>query len=82
MAAFGGELFTREQMQGWLNHNLEHQAHYGYGLFSVIRKSDGLLITVLSSFDRGHDSRLRPKISPSMWMYRKLFARDANRTGR
>jgi [ribosomal protein S5]-alanine N-acetyltransferase len=44
MAAFGGELFTREQMQGWLNRNLEHQAEYGYGLFSVIRKSDGLLI--------------------------------------
>ena len=44
MASFGGELFTREQMQGWLNRNLAHQADYGYGLFSVIRKSDGLLI--------------------------------------
>ena len=44
MASFGGELFTREQMQGWLNRNLAHQAEYGYGLFSVIRKSDGLLI--------------------------------------
>ncbi len=38
MAAFDGEVFTREQMQGWLNRNLEHQAEYGYGLFSVIRK--------------------------------------------
>ena len=44
MASFGGELFTREMMQGWLNRNLAHQAEYGYGLFSVIRKSDGLLI--------------------------------------
>jgi len=44
MASFGGELFIREQMQGWLNRNLAHQAEHGYGLFSVIRKSDGLLI--------------------------------------
>jgi RimJ/RimL family protein N-acetyltransferase len=44
MAAFGGELFTREQMQSWLNRNLEHQAEYGYGLFSVIHKCDGRLI--------------------------------------
>ena len=44
MAAFGGELFTPAQMQGWLDRNLGHQAEYGYGLFSVIRKADGLLI--------------------------------------
>jgi [ribosomal protein S5]-alanine N-acetyltransferase len=44
MASFGGELFTREQMQGWLNRNLEHQAEYGHGLFSVIRNCDGRLI--------------------------------------
>lgn len=44
MAAFGGELFTPAQMQAWLNRNLEHQARFGYGLFSVIRKADRLLI--------------------------------------
>ena len=44
MASFGGELFTPAQMQAWLNRNLEHQAEFGYGLFSVIRKADGLLI--------------------------------------
>jgi RimJ/RimL family protein N-acetyltransferase len=44
MASFGGELFTPAQMQGWLDRNLAHQAEHGYGLFSVIRKADGLLI--------------------------------------
>ena len=44
MAAFDGEVFTRERMQGWLNRNLEHQAEYGHGLFSVIRNCDGRLI--------------------------------------
>ncbi len=44
MASFGGERFTRAQMHGWLDRNLAHQAEHGYGLFSVIRKADGLLI--------------------------------------
>ena len=44
MASFGGELFTPTQMQGWLDRNLEHQAQFGYGLFSVIHKADGRLI--------------------------------------
>lgn len=44
MASFGGELFTREQMQRWLQRNLDHQAQYGYGLYSVILKSNGELI--------------------------------------
>jgi [ribosomal protein S5]-alanine N-acetyltransferase len=44
MASFGGELFTGTQMQSWLNRNLEHQTEFGYGLFSVIRKADDLLI--------------------------------------
>jgi RimJ/RimL family protein N-acetyltransferase len=44
MASFGGELFTRAQMQGWLDRNLAHQAEHGYGLFSVMRRADGLLI--------------------------------------
>jgi RimJ/RimL family protein N-acetyltransferase len=44
MASFGGEIFTPAQMQGWLDRNLAHQAEHGYGLFSVIRRADGLLI--------------------------------------
>ena len=44
MASFGGELFTSAQMQSWLDRSLEHQAQFGYGLFSVCRKTDGRLI--------------------------------------
>jgi RimJ/RimL family protein N-acetyltransferase len=44
MASFGGELFTREQMQRWLDRNLEHQDRFGYGLFSVLLKERGELI--------------------------------------
>lgn len=44
VASFGGELFTPEQMRGWLQRNLNHQTEFGYGLFSVIRKADGKLI--------------------------------------
>jgi RimJ/RimL family protein N-acetyltransferase len=44
MASFDSEPFTPAQMQGWLNRNLEHEEQFGYGLFSVVRKADGLLI--------------------------------------
>ncbi len=44
MASFGVEPLTCEQMQGWLERNLQHQAEFGYGLFSIIVKSSGLLI--------------------------------------
>ena len=44
MASFGGELFTRADMQRWLERNLQHQAEFGYGLFSIIEKQSGLLI--------------------------------------
>lgn len=44
MASFGGELFTPAQMHAWLDRNLDHQNQFGYGLFSVIRKTDGRLI--------------------------------------
>ncbi len=44
MASFGGELFSRDQMQHWLQRNLDHQAEYGYGLFSIIHKASGSLI--------------------------------------
>jgi len=44
MAAFNHPLFTREQMQRWLQRNLNHQNEFGYGLFSVLLKQTGELI--------------------------------------
>jgi RimJ/RimL family protein N-acetyltransferase len=44
MASFGGEIFSRAQMESWLKRNLDHQNEYGYGLFSVIHKESGTLI--------------------------------------
>ena len=44
MASFGVAPFTREQMERWVQRNLEHQVQFGYGLFSVILKSSGMLI--------------------------------------
>ncbi len=44
MAAFSHPPFTREQMQRWLQRNLDHQNQFGYGLFSVILKESGELI--------------------------------------
>lgn len=44
MASFGGDLFSREQMERWLQRNLEHQNEFGYGLFSVILKETETLI--------------------------------------
>jgi [ribosomal protein S5]-alanine N-acetyltransferase len=44
MAAFNHPLFTLQQMQRWLQRNLDHQTKFGYGLFSVILKETGELI--------------------------------------
>ncbi len=44
MAAFHHPPFTHEQMQRWLQRNLDHQNQFGYGLFSVILKETGELI--------------------------------------
>ncbi len=44
MAAFESAPFDRLQMAHWLQRNLDHQAQYGYGLFSVILKANRLLI--------------------------------------
>jgi RimJ/RimL family protein N-acetyltransferase len=44
MAAFNHPPFTREQMQRWLQRNLDHQDQFGYGLFSVLLKESGELI--------------------------------------
>ena len=44
MASFGGARFTREQTEQWVRRNLDHQARYGYGPFTVILRENGLLI--------------------------------------
>lgn len=44
MAAFDHPPFTPEQMQCWLQRNLDHQVEHGYGLFSVILRETGELI--------------------------------------
>ncbi len=44
MASFGGILFDHGQMEQWVGRNLEHQEQHGYGLFSVIHKTDQRLI--------------------------------------
>jgi ribosomal-protein-alanine N-acetyltransferase len=44
MQSFGGVLFDRERMERWVRRNLDHQAKYGYGLFSVILKTNGELV--------------------------------------
>ena len=44
MESFGGMLFDRGHMEGWVRRNLEHQEKHGYGSFSVILKSEARLI--------------------------------------
>ena len=44
MLSFDAAPFTREQMKQWQARNLEHQQANGYGLFSVILKSEEILI--------------------------------------
>ena len=44
MASFHTEPFDRQQMTSWIQRNLDHQDGYGYGLFSVVLKSNEVLI--------------------------------------
>ena len=44
MAAFESDLFDRQQMARWIQRNLDHQARYGYGLYSVMLKANQLLV--------------------------------------
>lgn len=44
MAAFNSPPFTQDQMARWVRRNLTHQTTYGYGLFTVILKNNGLVI--------------------------------------
>jgi RimJ/RimL family protein N-acetyltransferase len=44
MASFAEAPFNRDQMERWVQRNLDHQNRYGYGLFSVILKSRRVVI--------------------------------------
>ncbi len=44
MASFDVAFFDRRQLEQWIQRNLTHQNNFGYGLFSVILKINGLLI--------------------------------------
>lgn len=44
IASFDVASFDRKQIEQWVKRNLAHQDNHGYGLFSVILKSNGLLI--------------------------------------
>jgi len=44
MRSFNLQSFSREQMKKWMDRNLDHQNKYGYGLYSVILKSNQELI--------------------------------------
>jgi ribosomal-protein-alanine N-acetyltransferase len=44
MASFSTVPFTRHQMEQWLQRNLSHQDAHGYGLLSVILKSENILV--------------------------------------
>ena len=44
MKSFDLRSFSRGQMKKWVGRNLSHQNRYGYGLFSVILKSNQELI--------------------------------------
>ncbi len=44
LKSFDLQSFSREQMKKWVDRNLDHQDKYGYGLFSVILKSNQEII--------------------------------------
>jgi len=44
LKSFDLQSFSREHMKKWVDRNLSHQNKYGYGLFSVILKSNQELI--------------------------------------
>jgi [ribosomal protein S5]-alanine N-acetyltransferase len=45
MASFPGTMpFDAKRMEAWTGRNLRHQSEHGYGLFSVLHQTDGILI--------------------------------------
>ena len=69
MAAFDHPPFSREQMQHWLQRNLDHQNEYGYGLFSVLLKETGELIgdCGLEQMDDMHAAELGYDFRSEFW---------------
>ena len=69
MAAFDHPLFTHEQMQRWLQRNLDHQNEFGYGLFSVFLKETGELIgdCGLEQMDDMHAAELGYDFRSDYW---------------
>ena len=69
MAAFNHPLFTHEQMQRWLQRNLDHQNEFGYGLFSVFLKETGELIgdCGLEQMDDMHAAELGYDFRSDYW---------------
>ena len=69
MAAFDHPPFTPEQMQRWLQRNLDHQNQYGYGLFSVILKETDELIgdCGLEQMDDMHAAELGYDFRSAFW---------------
>lgn len=63
--------FSREQMEVWVKKDLEHQAKYGYGLFSVLLKSNHELIgecgLVNTDFEGGNCVELRYNFISEYW---------------
>jgi RimJ/RimL family protein N-acetyltransferase len=44
LKAFNLKSFSDEQIKRWLTRNLEHQEKYGYGLYSVVLKTNNMVI--------------------------------------
>lgn len=44
MAAFDEDIWPEDTMEWWMNKNFKHQEKHGYGLFSVILKSESRII--------------------------------------
>jgi RimJ/RimL family protein N-acetyltransferase len=44
MAAFASDPFDLRQTEQWVQRNLAHQKRYGYGLWAVVLKANGVLI--------------------------------------
>ena len=44
MASFGEPPFDRARMERWVRRNLDHQERYGYGLFTLVLRANGLVI--------------------------------------
>jgi [ribosomal protein S5]-alanine N-acetyltransferase len=82
MRAFHHEPFTREQMQRWLQRNLDHQHEFGYGLFSVILKETGELIgdCGLEQMDDMHAAELGYDFRSDFW--NRGYATEAARAVR